>query len=481
MSNKTTKDKMTTAEKYIFSSGDIFGGGGQSIIAVLYLVFLTNILGINPAWAGSVVMVSKLWDAVSDPLMGVISDNTRCKMGRRKPYIFAGGFLIFFAIALLWYPINFESDVAKICYVTIVYLFYSTISTVIAVPYSSMSTEITTDFNDRNKLNLLRLVFSLVSTAICTLVPTLLFENLTSGNLSISGFYYALVFGFGTLFAVPLILIGFFTKERVPYKNENTKFSIKTFIKPFKIKAFRKLLALYLSQSITLDITSAVIIYYSLYVIAGLGPTMFLGIFLGIQILLFPVINKYINKVSKTKIYRMGLPVSIIASIGIAFYPTDLPVWGLYIITGITALGFAGAQTMCWIIFPDVVDIGELGLKERITGSFSGVMTFIRKASSAIAIFIIGNVLSLTGFVTPTDSVPIPNQPNSAIYGIKFIIFFAFLILMGFAYFVARKFRLTPEVSKRVKYFNEKQQADEIKYLSQEEKEEYKRLMQEFV
>lgn len=61
-------------EKVIFCAGDLFGGGGQSVISVLYLIFLTNVIGINPAWAGTVLMLSKLWDAISDPLMGVISD-----------------------------------------------------------------------------------------------------------------------------------------------------------------------------------------------------------------------------------------------------------------------------------------------------------------------------------------------------------------------------------------------------------------------
>lgn len=101
MSDETTKttraatgnrERLPVWEKLIFCAGDLFGGGGQSIISVLYLIFLTNIVGLNPAWAGTVLMLSKLWDAVSDPLMGVISDNTRTRLGRRRPYILAAAF-----------------------------------------------------------------------------------------------------------------------------------------------------------------------------------------------------------------------------------------------------------------------------------------------------------------------------------------------------------------------------------------------------
>jgi Na+/melibiose symporter-like transporter len=474
-------NKMTKAEKFIFASGDIFGGGGQSILSVLYLIFLTNIIKINPVWAGAVIMISKVYDAVIDPLMGIISDNTRTSIGRRRPYLLLGGILIFFSIALLWFPIGFQSDTAKITYVTITYLFYCTAGSIISVPYSSLSTEVTLDFKERNGLNMLRLTVSLIATAVCTLVPTFLFENLTTGKLPLTLFYRILVFGFGLLFAIPIILIGLFVKERAPYNSAKATFSITTFSKPFKVKAFKKLLLLYISQSITLDIVSAVIMYYSLYVIKGLGSTVFLGTFLGIQLLLFPLINNNINKVSKTKIYRLGLPLTIVASIALAFYPTTFPIWGVYIVTGLMALGFAGAQTMSWIMFPDVVDISELGLKERITGSFSGLMAFVRTSSTAIAIFLIGLILGFTGFITPSDSNPIPVQPPAAILGIRLVICLAFVLIMSFAYITAQRFHLTPHVSNRVKYFLDKQHEGKISSLSANEKAEYDEILKEFV
>ena len=102
----------------------------------------------------------------------------------------------------------------------------------------------------RSRLNLLRLVFSQLSTAVCTLVPTVLFESLSKGSLSVRQFDLALVLGFGTAFALPLVLIGLFARERA-------RFSFSTFLKLFRVRAFRSLLLLYLCQSITLDVVSA--------------------------------------------------------------------------------------------------------------------------------------------------------------------------------------------------------------------------------
>lgn len=447
--------EITKKERFIFALGDLYGGGGQTIIGVLYLVFITNVIGISPGIAGTMIMISKAWDAINDPLMGMITDRTKSIIGRRRPFIFIGGILLIPALALLWLPHGSDHGVFKVVYMLLTYLFYYTINTIIAVPYSALSTEITNDFVERNKVNLTRLIFSMTSTAICTLVPTMLFESYTAGSLSMVSFYMIMVLVFGFVFSLPLILIGLFTKERTPYE-EIKQFHLNEFLKPLQVKGFRKLIVMYICQALALDMASSVVIYYGLYVV-NISSTIFLGTFLGMQLLMFPLLYKLVSTTSKTKIYGFGLPLTILMSVGIALFPTGGTPILLYIIVGLAALGFSGAQLMSWIIFPDAVDLVELKLKERNTGVCSGVMTFIRTASSAIAIFIIGWVLELTGFITPTELVSEPIQPDSALYGIRFIFFLGLGLLMLLAYFVSRTFKLSPSISKDIKILNEKQ------------------------
>ena len=475
------QQKLKIREMLLFAAGDVFGGGGQAILSVLFLIYLTNVLRIEPALAGLVMLVSKVWDAVFDPFLGVLTDNTRTRLGRRRPYILIGGILLVPAMALLWLPVGFSSQAGKALYVTAAYLIYNTVSSIVDVPYSSMSTEVSADFQECNKINVLRLVISLCATAVCTLLPSMLFEEGIKTGASFKDTYFILVFGFGALFAIPLILIGFFGRERVPYEEKRASLSLKALLKPFRVKAFKKLLLLYLAQAVTLDIVAAVTMYYSLYVVRGMSTTVFLGIFLGIQLILFPLIGSLVNRVSKTKLYRFGIPVAILGSLCIAVYPQGWPVMGVYGLTALTALGFAGAQTMSWIMFPDVVDMAEMGLRERITGSLSGMMAFIRTVSTAVATFLIGNMLSITGFMTPTDQVPMPSQPEAAIWGIRLVIFLPFLLLMGFAFIKAKRFRLTPEISRRVKYFNDKLRNANEETLKEAERAEYELLKAEYI
>lgn len=436
---------MRKTEKFIFAWADVFGGGGQAIISVMYMIFLTDVLGVDPGFAGTAILISKLWDGINDPLMGAISDNTRTRFGRRKPFLFIGSLLIVIAIALLWAPVTHFSQTTKNIYVVATYLFYNTIQTMIAVPYSSLSTEITTDYDERNSVNILRLVFSTVATAVCTLVPSYLFNAYADGSISLQTFYLTILIGSSIFFAVPIFLASIVTKERTPIPTERARFSFGQFAEPLKNNPFRHLMGMYLCQSISMDIMSTLILYYALYVVMGVNATIFLGIFIGIQLLMFPTIQYFVKRISKNRIYYFGLPLSIIAVIGIGLYPTNWPVWGVYGLTVLLALGFAGAQLTSWIMFPDVVDSAEFLTGKRQAGSYSGLMTFIRHISSAVVIQVFGLVLSLAGYVGQADT-----QSTGVVWGIRLTLLFGFTLLMSIAYIVAKKYPLTHEISLKI-------------------------------
>ena len=469
---------LKNGEKIIFGLGDFYGGGAQALIGVLYFYFLTQIIGINAFWAGTIVLVSKIWDAVTDPLMGVISDNTRTRFGRRRPYIFLGGILLVGTFALLWAPIgSWASDSWKIAFAMITYIWYSTVSTIINVPYSSMSAEIAIEEKERNSANVIRLIFSTVATAIGTLVPSIILGFLKDGTITLTTFYLIISIGFGLLFTVPLLLIGFFTRERVEFSKKKEKFDIKNFVRPMKVKGFRQLVGMYVSQSISMDILSNGIMLYAIYCFSpSASSTIFLGIFIAIQLLMFPIINVLVNKIDKNKIYYFGIPLALVGILGVTLYPSNWPIIGAYAATAVLAIGFAGAQLTSWLIFPDAVDAGELTFGTRNTGSFSGIMTFCRKMSSAIAIWLFGLVLSLTGYVKSEDT-----QPESAKWGIRIVMLVGFFLLMTAGYFIARKFVLTHENTKKTRKFLELQREGKLAEISPEDKIEYDDLLKKIV
>ena len=177
---------MKKGEKGFFALADFYGGGGQALIGVLYFVFLTNIIGLQPALAGIVTLISEIWDAISDPLMGIIGDNTKTKMGRRRPFILVGGCLLAVAFALIFFPIGGDNEILKFVYCAATYLFYNTVSTMIAVSYSSMSAEISKVSDERDSANVLRLVVSTASAAVCTLLPSIVLDAYRDGKITVT-------------------------------------------------------------------------------------------------------------------------------------------------------------------------------------------------------------------------------------------------------------------------------------------------------
>ena len=181
-------EKVPLKTKLLFGTGDIFGGGAFNIINFFFALFLTDVIGLNMIYVSPVFLIGKIWDAVTDPFMGTITDGTKSKLGRRRPYFLAGIILIFISFFLLWYPIQLDSQMGKFIYVLLAYLFFNTVVTMVMVPYQAMSAEISLDYNERTSVNSIRLAFSLGSSLICAILPMLIvnsFDDIRVGYITI--------------------------------------------------------------------------------------------------------------------------------------------------------------------------------------------------------------------------------------------------------------------------------------------------------
>ena len=457
---------MKKGEKVFFAFADFYGGGGQALIGVLYFFFLTNVIGLAPALAGAVTLISEIWDAISDPLMGVISDNTKTKMGRRRPYILAGGCLLAIAFALIFLPVTGLSQAWKFVYCAATYLLYNSVSTMINVSYSSMSAEISKVSSERDSANVLRLVVSTASAAVCTLLPSIVLDAYNGGKINITALYLIVGVGFGLLFALPVILCALFVEERVDVPESKRKFTLFEIVEPLKNRPFRQLVGMYLGQALCMDVFSTGVAMFATYVTKPKGSvTLFLGIFIAVQLLAFPVVNKLIKTVNVNRIYGFGLPLSIVALVAFAVFGSNLI--AAYVSVFFIALGFAGAQLTSWIMFPYTVDAGELLSGKRNSGSCSATMTFARKSSSALVIFIFSMVLQFTGYDEALEV-----QPVAAQNGIKYVMAFTCIIFMILGFIMAKRYVLNKEKNQQVQKFLVISRAGKLDELTAEQKDE---------
>ena len=401
--------EITVRERIQFASGDFFVGGGASLLSVLYLIFLTDVVKLAPGLAGTAVLVAKLWDAVNDPLTGSISDRVRTRWGRRRPFIFVGALLLVPVMALFWLPDPPPaSQVGLAVWAALTYIAYNTVQTVVSVPYSSLSTEVSADFDQRNKVNVLRLLFSTVASAGTTLLAARLFEDYRHGRLELGELYLVIVLGFGGVFALIMLGVALFTRERVPAPARVEPFTLAGFLAPLRLSPYRRLL----------------------------------GIFIAVNVLAFPVVNVLVGRVDKHRIYRTLLPIAVAMVFVVALFPRGANPVLLYAATVVMAVGFVGAQLMSWVMFPDVLDAAELATGQRNAGGFTGLMTFIRGLATALTIQLVALVLQLTGYRAPVGTEVVA-QPEAVQWGIRLTLLVAVAVLLSLGWWIARRYPLT--------------------------------------
>lgn len=485
------EDKIPVKELIAYGGGAIMDGGGGALLACVMLKYMTDGLAIPAFIASTIVMVSKVWDAISDPLMGNISDNTRGKYGRRKPYMFIGGFFIMLATCLLFLPLNrsglfIDSLASRIGYIVVFYIFFCTCSTFTQVPYSSLSGEISPSFSERNKANTVKLIVSSVAALLAYVGPLLILESFINEKISDLAFWL-LILIFGVVFGIGLIVTAIGVKERVtvPLNEPKRKFNFSEYLVPLKVKSFVWHLIMYAAAFMCLDMVSALAIYYALDV---WRDVMFMGmkftsVFVVAPLMVsavaaFPLVRKIMLKKNKQTAFKVGLPFYMLGGIMLAVMdPSWAKPWMVLIATFMMGIGFSGAQTMPWIIFPDTIDVAELKLGYRPTGAFSGAMTFVRKLASSLGIGIVGWVLSGVGYKESTPSLR-PVQSDVVLLTIRLLLGLSVVILIITAFVAATRYKVDDSKLNRIRYFNEKNRNGENDTLTDEEKQEKEMLIE---
>ena len=196
-----SKERLSFWRKLAFGLGDIYGGGSGVVIGFYYLVFLTDVIHINPGLAGTVILISKVYDAITDPLEGMLADRTRTRWGRRKPYLVVWTPLVFLSFFLMWYPASLESELGRFAFVLSTYLFFSTVVSIVQLSYNAAVPEMTMDYDERASISSFRIFFSSVASLVAAVLPLEIVKRFPDVRQG----YIAMGIFFGLFFALPFI------------------------------------------------------------------------------------------------------------------------------------------------------------------------------------------------------------------------------------------------------------------------------------
>lgn len=444
-------EKLTFWQKLGYGMGDFYGGGSGTLISFFYLVFLTDVVRISPGLAGTVVLISKIYDSITDPFEGVLSDRTRTRLGRRRPYLLAGIPLVFLSFFALFYPVTYDSETARFVYVLASYLFYSTIISIVLLNYSALQAELTLDYNERTSLATFRIFFSTFSSILCALLPLEIvkaFPDVRTG-------WIATAVVFGLLFALPFIGTVAITRERKEFQKPPAPFHWKqAFIEPFQVRTFVFVLIMYVTAFTAFDATQSIVVYYiKNYLGRGEEVSFVLGTLLIAQVLSLPLYQWLSKRTSKPRAYIVGAAMFVaVMFFSFVFTPTT-PAFVLYVFAALVGMGSGGVVIMVYAIFPDIPDVDELRSNQRREGIYSALTTFTRKLSSALAVFAVAQVLQIAGYIPPVEQAgQLIESTQTPAFISALRIFFVLIpvAFISFGIFFAAKFPLTVSLYDRL-------------------------------
>ncbi len=472
--NSETSQYTTAAEDRIpFHLKVVYGMGAlvNNLLAAAIggMVIVLNLgLGMNPALVGLLGALPRLTDAITDPLMGYISDNTRSRWGRRRPYIFIGAIAVGIIFALLWQLPEGKSESFYFWFFLIGSFFFYLAYTMFATPWVALGYELTPDYNERTRLmgtqNFIgQLAYVIAPWFLLIMQSERWFDNMVDGAAGLAIILSIFIISLGVLPAIFLRERMSSTKE----KSSNSKLSLKenlvSFFQGFAItlksKPFLKLcIATFLVFNGFMLVASFgfyVIIYYvfSGDTVEGARLAGYAGTLGAVSTFCVIVIVTWLGtKIGKRKTFFIAISLSMVGYALKWFCYTPSQPWLILVPAPFLAFGLGSLFTLMPSMIADVVDLDELETHERREGMFGSIYWWVVKLGMAAALAAGGFLLNATGFDVALEG----NQSEQTIYLLRIFDAFVPFIASAIAIWAVATFSITEQKANEVRQLLEK-------------------------
>lgn len=415
-------EKLSLSTKLAYGAGDAGAGITVTILTFSLMVFFTNVAGLDPRTAGSILAIGKVFDAINDPIVGFLSDRTRSRWGRRHSWMIVGAipFGIFFF--LQWIVPRFSENpatnqTALFWYYVVISILFNTAFTAVNLPYTALTPELTQDYHERTSLNSFRFAFSIggsILALILGLVISLIVTDSTQQYLTL-GAVCAVLSVFPTYWCV------WGTKERYSSDSESSIPFFEQLKIVFSNRPFLYVIGIYLCSWLAFQLTATVLPYFT---VNWMGLESYFAVALIVQavaIVMLFVWSAVSKQRGKRVVYFMGMALWIIAQAGLFLLQPGQTAL-LFLLAGLAGVGVATAYLVPWSMLPDVIELDELQTGQRREGIFYAFMVLLQKIGLALALFLVGQALGAAGFIEATPGQPLPTQPDSALLAIRLVI-----------------------------------------------------------
>jgi sugar (glycoside-pentoside-hexuronide) transporter len=412
--------------------------------------FYTDKVGIAAATVGTIMLVTKVIDAITDLIMGKVVDATKSKYGKARPWMLWTAIPTLLAIILLFTIPAEASSTVKTIYALVTVTFATAfVYTAIAIPYGSLMAMRTRSSEERGKMGLIRSIFGYIIGMIIAIILIPL-TNMLGGDQAA---WIKVAVVLGLLSSISLYFTFLASKEKnsegIKQEEENVPFfeSIKFL---FKNKYWVIMLFAQLSINMMYVLSGSTGVYYTKYILGNenlvgiMGAVGLIPVFLG-----FAVVGPMMKKFGLTKTARIGLALGIIATLIRCFMPYSF--MAALILGGIATFATIPMMAVGGVLVNNTVEYGEWQSGKRLVGMVNSASSFGVKIGSGLAAAMIGWILAFGNY----DGT-LAAQPDSAITSILVLTVYLPLVLFIVTYLLLRKYDLDEKYPQIVKELAER-------------------------
>ena len=415
-----------TAQPSRLSRGRLvaFGVGdtGGAIVATVTGFYLTaywlDVARLPAAAVGTILLVTQVWDAFTDPAVGIAADRTRTRWGRKRPWLLFGAVPFGLAYAMQW-AVPDLGPAALFAYYLGASVLLQTCFTVVGIPYGALTPDLTPDYDERTRLNQYRFAFNIAASLAAIALHPVLVE---AGGGGESGYLLSAAV-FGTVIAVSLLVTFRYTREvPAPPVTESLGDAVRALRVPLRSRAFRYTIGLFVMSWTALLTVQANLLLFVRYWLQAEGH--FVGIILCFQvtaIVFLAVWGKVSERVGKPRVYVYGAVLWAAALLTLFVLPRAV-VWPFYAASGVAGAGAAVAYLVPWSLLPDVIDESAAETGTRRESVFYGVFQFLQKAGLSLSLSGSAFALAWAGYLNPDEVGVVADQPESVLWTLRLLV-----------------------------------------------------------
>jgi GPH family glycoside/pentoside/hexuronide:cation symporter len=410
--------------KVSYGAGDSGFSLTSTALALLYLFFLVNVVGLDPAAAGLSIGIGRIWDAFNDLFVGTLSDRTRSRWGRRRPYLLFGAIPLGIAFVLMWLVPPTDQQTLLLIYYTAMYILFDTLFTLTNVPYIALTPEIAPTYDERTSLHSYRMAFSIGFGLIGAVAPLAIVDASAGPDPSLSDLqaaYAAMAVVLGVISVFPIYITFFAVRENPEYQLLPTPSLRQSFHIAAANKAFLIAVGIHLLTWIPIDLIQFVLVFLlsDYFGLSTDDVNVVFALLFGTAILALPLWVWVARRWNKNRAYQVGIAFLAVVLLILSFTPPGYP--ALIVILSILAgIGLSAAHAIPLAMLPDTIEWDELRTSNRQEAAYYSVVTLTQKIIGAVTIALTGSILAATGYVqSATGDV---TQPQSAINALRLLV-----------------------------------------------------------